>query len=115
MPPALWYRRISRSPRCTCTVPTPSRRTVCLAAGWNAGLEASSGRDFLSLNADAWMTEGSLGRLVRYADAHPEEFPAGGMTALIGANVIFELLSVLAVNRRDARAADRAAAHRWSR
>jgi len=43
-----------------------------LAAGWNAGMAVASGRYFLILNADAWMTEGSLGRLVRHADAHPE-------------------------------------------
>jgi len=42
-----------------------------LAAGWNAGMAVASGRYFLILNADAWMTEGSLGRLVRYADANP--------------------------------------------
>ncbi|HEY8103373.1 MAG TPA: glycosyltransferase family 2 protein [Gaiellaceae bacterium] len=43
-----------------------------LAAGWNAGMAAASGRYFLILNADAWMSEGSLTRLVRFADAHPE-------------------------------------------
>jgi N-acetylglucosaminyl-diphospho-decaprenol L-rhamnosyltransferase len=48
-----------------------------LAAGWNAGMAVSSGRYFLILNADAWMTEGSLGRLVRYADAHPEAAVVG--------------------------------------
>lgn len=43
-----------------------------LAAGWNAGMAAASGRYFLILNADAWLTEGSLRRLVAFADAHPE-------------------------------------------
>jgi N-acetylglucosaminyl-diphospho-decaprenol L-rhamnosyltransferase len=43
-----------------------------LAAGWNVGMAASSGRYFLILNADAWMTEGSLARLVRFADERPE-------------------------------------------
>ena len=43
-----------------------------LAAGWNAGLEAASGRYVLILNADAWLTEGSLERLVEFADKHPE-------------------------------------------
>ncbi|HUH15706.1 MAG TPA: glycosyltransferase family 2 protein [Gaiellaceae bacterium] len=43
-----------------------------LAAGWNAGMAAVSGRYFLILNADAWLTEGSLERLVAFADAHPE-------------------------------------------
>jgi GT2 family glycosyltransferase len=42
-----------------------------LAAGWNAGIAAASGRYFLILNADAWMTEGSLARLVRFADERP--------------------------------------------
>jgi hypothetical protein len=43
-----------------------------LAAGWNAGMAAASRRYFLILNADAWLTEGSLERLVAFADAHPE-------------------------------------------
>jgi hypothetical protein len=42
-----------------------------LAAGWNAGMDATSGRYFLLLNADAWVTAGSLERLVAFADAHP--------------------------------------------
>ena len=45
---------------------------VGLAAGWNRGMEAASGRYFLILNADAWLTEGSLRRLVAFADEHPE-------------------------------------------
>jgi N-acetylglucosaminyl-diphospho-decaprenol L-rhamnosyltransferase len=48
-----------------------------LAAGWNAGMAVASGRYFLILNADAWMTEGALGRLVRHADAHPEAAVVG--------------------------------------
>ena len=43
-----------------------------LAAGWNAGLAAASGSYVLILNADAWLTEGSLERLVAFADEHPE-------------------------------------------
>jgi N-acetylglucosaminyl-diphospho-decaprenol L-rhamnosyltransferase len=43
-----------------------------LAAGWNAGMAAATGRYFLILNADAWLTEGSLRRLVAFADEHPE-------------------------------------------
>ena len=31
-----------------------------LAAGWNRGIEAVSGRYVLILNSDAWLTEGSL-------------------------------------------------------
>ncbi|MEJ7570000.1 MAG: glycosyltransferase family 2 protein [Gaiellaceae bacterium] len=48
-----------------------------LAAGWNAGIAASSGRYVLILNADAWLTEGSLGRLVAFADEHPEAAVVG--------------------------------------
>ena len=40
-------------------------------------MAVASGRYFLILNADAWMTEGSLGRLVRHADAHPEAAVVG--------------------------------------
>jgi GT2 family glycosyltransferase len=42
-----------------------------LAAGWNAGMAAASGRYFLILNADAWLTEESLERLVAFADTQP--------------------------------------------
>ena len=43
-----------------------------LAAGWNAGMAAAGGRYYLILNADAWLTDGSLERLVAFADAHPD-------------------------------------------
>ena len=43
-----------------------------LGAGWNAGMEAATGRYFLLLNADAWLTEGSLERLVAFGDANPQ-------------------------------------------
>jgi len=43
-----------------------------LAAGWNAGMAIASGRYFLILNADAWLTEGSLERLVAFADTQPQ-------------------------------------------
>ena len=52
-----------------------------LAAGWNAGMAAASGRWFLILNADAWLTEGSLGRLVAFGDAHPD-------TAVVGPRLL---------------------------
>jgi N-acetylglucosaminyl-diphospho-decaprenol L-rhamnosyltransferase len=42
-----------------------------LAAGWNAGIARTRGRYVLLLNADAWLDEGALDDLVRYADAHP--------------------------------------------
>jgi GT2 family glycosyltransferase len=53
------------------------RENLGLASGWNAGLAAATGRYFLLLNADAWMTEGSLARLVRFADEHPEAAVVG--------------------------------------
>jgi GT2 family glycosyltransferase len=43
-----------------------------LAAGWNAGVRAASGRYFLVLNSDAWLLDGALERLVAYADANPQ-------------------------------------------
>ncbi|MGI9112884.1 MAG: glycosyltransferase family 2 protein [Gaiellaceae bacterium] len=43
-----------------------------LAAGWNVGLAASSSRYVLILNADAWLSEGSLAQLVAFADEHPK-------------------------------------------
>jgi GT2 family glycosyltransferase len=43
-----------------------------LAAGWNAGIERTSGRYVLLLNSDAWLHEGALDALVAFADAHPD-------------------------------------------
>ena len=48
------------------------QENVGLAAGWNRGIAATSGRYVLILNADAWLTDGSLRRLVAFADEHPE-------------------------------------------
>jgi GT2 family glycosyltransferase len=53
------------------------RENLGLASGWNAGLSVATGRYFLLLNADAWMTNGSLARLVEFADAHPEAAVVG--------------------------------------
>lgn len=52
-----------------------------LGAGWNAGIEATSGRYVLLLNADAWMVGDSLDRLARFADEHPE-------TAIVGPRLL---------------------------
>jgi len=41
-------------------------------AGNNAGMRAASGRYFLLLNPDAWLTAGALDALVAFADEHPE-------------------------------------------
>jgi N-acetylglucosaminyl-diphospho-decaprenol L-rhamnosyltransferase len=48
-----------------------------LAAGWNVGLERTSTPFVLILNADAWLTEGSLERLVAFAEQHPEAAVVG--------------------------------------
>ena len=43
-----------------------------LAAGWNLGMRHARGEWFLILNADAWLTEGSLERLVEFAESRPD-------------------------------------------
>ena len=43
-----------------------------LGAGWNRGIEHTVGRYVLILNADAWLTAGSLERLVAFADSRPD-------------------------------------------
>jgi N-acetylglucosaminyl-diphospho-decaprenol L-rhamnosyltransferase len=48
-----------------------------LAAGWNAGLERTTGRYVLLLNSDAWLDPGSLDALVAFADAHPDAAVVG--------------------------------------
>jgi N-acetylglucosaminyl-diphospho-decaprenol L-rhamnosyltransferase len=40
-------------------------------AGNNAGMRVASGRYFLLLNPDAWLTDGALERLVAFAEEHP--------------------------------------------
>lgn len=42
-----------------------------LGAGWNIGLRETSSRYVLLLNADAWLLEGALDRLVDFADTRP--------------------------------------------
>jgi GT2 family glycosyltransferase len=53
------------------------QENVGLAAGWNRGLAAAGGRYVLILNSDAWLTDGSLRRLVRFADERPEAAVVG--------------------------------------
>ncbi len=48
-----------------------------LGAGWNRGIEVTEGRYVLILNADAWLTEGSLERLVAFADSRPDAAVVG--------------------------------------
>jgi len=52
-------------------VPVLEQANLGLAAGWNRGIAAASGRYVLILNADAWLVGDSLGRLVTFADEHP--------------------------------------------
>ena len=42
-----------------------------LAAGWNRGLQEATGRWLLILNADAWMREGAVERLLEFGDSRP--------------------------------------------
>jgi GT2 family glycosyltransferase len=48
-----------------------------LAAGWNAGMRAASGRYFLILNADAWAVGDAIANLAAFADQHPEAAVVG--------------------------------------
>lgn len=48
-----------------------------LAAGWNLGMRHARGEWFLILNADAWLTEGSLERLVEFAESRPDAAVVG--------------------------------------
>jgi hypothetical protein len=48
-----------------------------LGAGWNIGIRETAAPYVLLLNADAWMTEGSLDRLVDFADTRPRAAVVG--------------------------------------
>jgi GT2 family glycosyltransferase len=48
-----------------------------LAAAWNRGLEATSSDYVLILNADAWLTAGSLDRLAAFAESRPDAAVVG--------------------------------------
>jgi N-acetylglucosaminyl-diphospho-decaprenol L-rhamnosyltransferase len=48
-----------------------------LAAGWNRGMREASGHWFLILNADAWVLDDGLERLVAFAQAHPRAAVVG--------------------------------------
>jgi N-acetylglucosaminyl-diphospho-decaprenol L-rhamnosyltransferase len=48
-----------------------------LAAGWNIGIAATRSRWVLLLNADAWLAEGALDRLVVFADSYPRAAAVG--------------------------------------
>jgi N-acetylglucosaminyl-diphospho-decaprenol L-rhamnosyltransferase len=46
-------------------------------AGNNAGMRVASGRWYLLLNSDAWLTPGALDALVAFAEAHPRAAVVG--------------------------------------
>lgn len=48
-----------------------------LGAGWNIGIRETAAPYVLLLNADAWMTEGSLDRLVDFAGTRPRAAVVG--------------------------------------
>ena len=48
-----------------------------LAFGWNTGVERTTGRYVLLLNADAWLDPGALDALVAFADARPDAAVVG--------------------------------------
>jgi N-acetylglucosaminyl-diphospho-decaprenol L-rhamnosyltransferase len=48
-----------------------------LAAGWNTGMQAASGRYFLILNADAWLLDDAAQRLIDFAERHPDAAVVG--------------------------------------
>ncbi len=48
-----------------------------LAAGWNRGIEATSGSYVLILNADAWAARAAVSSLAAFADAHPRAAVVG--------------------------------------
>jgi GT2 family glycosyltransferase len=48
-----------------------------LAAGWNAGIRATTGEYVLILNADAWAVGDAVERLAAFADEHPRSAIVG--------------------------------------
>ena len=48
-----------------------------LAAGWNVGIRETESRYVLLLNADAWLVEDALARLVSFADSRPRAAVVG--------------------------------------
>ncbi len=48
-----------------------------LGAGWNVGVHETSGPYVLLLNADAWLVEGALDRLVDFAETRPRAAVVG--------------------------------------
>jgi GT2 family glycosyltransferase len=48
-----------------------------LAAGWNRGIRETTGDYVLLLNADAWLADGALERLLDFADSRPRAAVVG--------------------------------------
>ena len=48
-----------------------------LGAGWNAGIRATGSTYVLLLNADAWLVEGALDRLLTFAESRPRAAVVG--------------------------------------
>ena len=48
-----------------------------LAAGWNRGIQETSGEYVLLLNSDAWVVDDAVERLAAFADEHPEAAVVG--------------------------------------
>jgi len=60
------------------SVAVVEQENLGLAAAWNRGVEASRDSDYvLILNADAWLTAGSLDRLVEFAESRPDAAVVG--------------------------------------
>jgi GT2 family glycosyltransferase len=60
------------------SVEVVEQENLGLAAAWNRGLEATAESDYvLILNADAWLTAGSLDRLVEFAGSRPDAAVVG--------------------------------------
>lgn len=53
------------------------QQNVGLAAGWNRGIAETRSRYVLLLNADAWLEDGALDRLVGFADTRPRAAVVG--------------------------------------
>jgi N-acetylglucosaminyl-diphospho-decaprenol L-rhamnosyltransferase len=53
------------------------QENVGMGGGNNAGMSLASGRYFLLLNSDAWVTGDAVERLVAFADAHPRAAVVG--------------------------------------
>jgi N-acetylglucosaminyl-diphospho-decaprenol L-rhamnosyltransferase len=53
------------------------QENVGMGGGNNTGMRVASGRYFLLLNADAWMLDDAVERLVEFADEHPDAAVVG--------------------------------------